>query len=362
MQPWVSSRLLHCVVVPRDHPMTIEDDAQRLWLLHSLRRYRDLEVYARECIARHPDWGVPYSYLGQALADLDRPEEGIEPTKVGVRKCPHDPWVQAGLAFVLMRAGRYEQAKRVAEEALRLDPNYLWGYTLLAHAERNLRAYRRAVRVARRGLTIDPNSETLLIELGLALAALGDTDEAEDVAEHGLKRHPDSPRLHNLIGLLNYGKALQPQNWTLKHARRAERHFAEAVRLQPTDPDFQVNREWNAVVARKSALGFVLVAAGSFAVLQFALTSLAAITNAKFTLMVVPVVLHLGWLLLATLWVNRSRTAILSAPLDRFDIPGIPLPPAERRVGRLRWVVILIVQLALMVTAVGFGIHAGCYL
>ncbi|HRP77122.1 MAG TPA: winged helix-turn-helix domain-containing tetratricopeptide repeat protein [Rhodocyclaceae bacterium] len=76
----------------------------------------------------NPNFAAAYGYAGWAMAHADRSDEAIENLKRAIRMSPRDPlnvFYMAGLAAAHYVAGRYSEATRWAQEALRLRPEHL---------------------------------------------------------------------------------------------------------------------------------------------------------------------------------------------------------------------------------------------
>jgi tetratricopeptide (TPR) repeat protein len=130
-----------------DEGRTNEETEMILWEIEAGH-----EAAAREQLARleprHPLPGVLWFRAGRAWLETRRPEEaaeaaGIALAKVGreteaipllVEACrlsPSRPSAHQNLATLLAEAGRYEEARARAEEALSLKPDYAQAEALL---------------------------------------------------------------------------------------------------------------------------------------------------------------------------------------------------------------------------------------
>jgi arylsulfatase A-like enzyme/tetratricopeptide (TPR) repeat protein len=82
-----------------------------------------------------------------------------------------------------LRQGNYEQAIRMVDEALDIEPNYLDGYQIKAEALRKLRRFDEAIEVLERALKLNPENLTTLHELAECHRAQQEFQTALDLAE-----------------------------------------------------------------------------------------------------------------------------------------------------------------------------------
>src|SRR5262245_36047856 len=215
-------------------------DNERLNLLLDLRRYADAEKAAREVIAKNPDWGAGYTHLARALIGLNKPNEAIDAAREGVRKAPHDAWAFGTLACALNWFGQCKEALEPSEQAIKLDPRYVWAYAMTANILYTLNRFDAAREKTLEGLRLDPTHESLYRWKGWAEHKRGLHDEALATAQEGLKHHPNSHLLLNLIGCIKWTQA--EKLWhgpRLRMHREADVMLRESVRLDPTQPAYR---------------------------------------------------------------------------------------------------------------------------
>lgn len=320
------------------------DDTERLNLLIGLRRYADAEKAAREAIARDPNWGPGYTHLARALINLNRADDAIEAAREGVRKAPKDAWAVGTLACAMNWFNRPKEAIGPAEEAVRLDPTYAWAYAMLANLYFNLNRFQDARRTATDGMKYDPESESLFRWKGWAEHSLKRYRDALATAEAGVKKHPNSHLLLNLLGRVKW--SLAERKWfrgRLALHREADAALAEAVRLNPAEPSYRSNWRDNAVSARGYILRIVLPVLAVFFCLfpTLIFTAVAARFVTEDSSVAVPLVFA-AVVVVATRLPEMSTAAALTAPLDRFRLPTVPLEPGDRRQGLAEWCAYLI--------------------
>src|SRR5439155_22874626 len=120
----------------------------------------------------------------------------------------------------------------------------------------NLNRFGDARAQAVQGLRFDPLSESLFRWKGWAEHKMGEQAEALRTAEEGLKHHPNSHLLLNLIGCIKWTDA--EKTWGAKRLRRhrdADVFLHESIRLDPTQSAYRDNLRGNAVSCRKHVVG-----------------------------------------------------------------------------------------------------------
>lgn len=312
--------------------MTADND--RLNLLLDLRRYADAEKAARDAIGRDPQWAAAYTHLARALMGQNK-REAIDAAREGARKAPHDAWAVGTLACALNWFGKAKEALDPAEEAVRLDPRYAWAYAMLSNILYNLDRFADARAKAVQGLRCDPLNESLFRWKGWAEHKLSDQAEALHTAEEGLKHHPNSHLLLNLIGCIRWSKA--EKTWgpkRLRMHRAADAVIRESIRLDPTQQAYRDNLRGNVVSCRQHVVGNGL-----------AVVAIAAVIVPLLVLLFVPgtiggrrpafALFPVGMCALVSLLFVASERFVLSVPLDRFGVPSLPTTRWDRRIAWL---------------------------
>ena len=65
--------------------------------------------------------------MADALIATGQLEEAVAQLEVGVREAPNDPAMLTGLGEVLLKAGRFTEARTQLEAAIKKDPGGAWG-------------------------------------------------------------------------------------------------------------------------------------------------------------------------------------------------------------------------------------------
>jgi tetratricopeptide (TPR) repeat protein len=218
---------------------------------------------------------------------------------------------------------------------MRLDPRYPWAYAMLANILFNLNRFKESLARSVEGLRFDPLHESLFRWKGWAEHKLSEHDDALATANEGLKHHPNSHLLMNLIGCIKW--TLAQKKWGLKRLRlhrEADVALRDSMRLDPGQPAYRDNLRGNAVSCRQH-VAFVCLPV--LMILGLVVPILVLCAN----------VLHdidpglttgigCGALLIAFVvcGVAPISMAAYAAPLSRWNIPEVPLTDKERWQGR----------------------------
>jgi len=314
---------------------TMMSDNDRLNLLLDLRRYADAEKAAREAIGRNPNWASAYTHLARALMGQNK-KDAIDAAREGVRKAPNDAWAMGTLACALNWFGQYKEALEPAEQAVKLDPRYAWAYAMLANVLYNLNRFKEARTKALEGLGFDPLNESLFRWKGWAEHKMGEQPEALRTAEEGLKHHPNSHLILNLIGCIKWTQA--EKTWgrkRLRFHREADTIIRESIRLDPTQQAYHDNLRGNAVSCRLAIVTPLMVALCLvLCVIPVTLLALTVVHDIHAGTGGVAMVFSLVIVLAVGAFATSNQCA-LHFSLDRFRVPTVPLTARERLLARL---------------------------
>jgi len=147
------------------------------------------------------------------------------------------------LAVALLGEGRYEEAIRHYEQALRLKPGTDETFTNIGVALVRLGKVDEALRLYRQVLRDMPRSYSVHCNLGALLAERGQVDEAVAHYQAAIRLKPGRPEPHNNLGNVLLAKGLIDE---------AIESFRKAVALRPTMPETQNNL--GIALVRKGAL------------------------------------------------------------------------------------------------------------
>ena len=91
------------------------------------KNYDEAIKWFRSSIARNKIYADPYLGAADALTATGHLEEAIAQLEGGVREAPTDPAFLTGLGEVLLKAGRFTEARVQLESAIKKDPGGAWG-------------------------------------------------------------------------------------------------------------------------------------------------------------------------------------------------------------------------------------------
>jgi tetratricopeptide (TPR) repeat protein len=185
----------------------------------------------REALRLDPGYAEAHHNLGviyQLMAG--RADEAIAEYREALRLKPDFAQAHFNLAYVLdSRPGGRDEAIEHYREAIRLNPGYAEAhYDLGCDLGRLPGGRGEAIAQFRAALALKPDYVAAMCNLGNALNAEGQVEEAVDQYENALRRSPDDPLIHlNLAVILVNGGMRRDE---------AIRHLQETLRLQPGNP------------------------------------------------------------------------------------------------------------------------------
>jgi len=117
----------------------------------------------------------------------------------------------------LFRNGMYEEANKMLESSLKINPNNVDAYIILGSSCLKIENYRECEKVCRNGLAEKPNSAELHFILGAALYFLGELDEAESEITIGMNIDPNKSYDKLLRKIINEKKEKNSVKHKSKH-------------------------------------------------------------------------------------------------------------------------------------------------
>lgn len=111
----------------------------------------------------------------------------------------HILWARA-----LSEAGRTEEALRVADEAIRIKPDFGYSYNIRAKLLEKLGRNEEALAAHARAIHLDPALEVMQVDYADLLDRSGKTDKAIEVLRNAVEFLPNDPEAYNLLGKILY--------------------------------------------------------------------------------------------------------------------------------------------------------------
>lgn len=205
-------------------------------------------------------------------------------------------WLAANnLGILLAARGEHAEARRLFEEARRLEPGYAETLINLGNIEDATRGPGPALAFFDQALAVDSNSPVAHFNAGFALERLGRREEALAHYRRALEERPGT-------GIVHYNMANTLSR--LGRIEEAETHYRAAVELDPLDGLALAN------------LGSVLTRTGRFPEAIEILRRAAALRPADGLVMY-----NLGHALLRTRRTDEAVAALLAASRARPDLP-----------------------------------------
>ncbi|MEE1753431.1 tetratricopeptide repeat protein [Streptomyces sp. SP18CS02] len=297
------------MTTPPPHPLTLE----RAEALYDLERYEQAAALVSAHLAGHPDDGPALALLARCRRHLGDHGEALRLADEALRADPELPSAWFLRADLLSNGRNHGDAEAAARRGLALIPHHWSGYHVLASIlDRSGNPARRpeAYSLARHAVQLGPEEDATHFLVGLLAYRMGDHRTAEQAYENALRLNPESSEAHNNLSLLHLRRRWYRRGaWT-----RAAEGFVDSAALDLEDREARFNLEtmaWGtAAGARWVALaGFFAAAVGS-AQLRGGSSGTPAVV-AELVGAGVLLALWTGWLL----WMRRRVPPRLRRPL-----------------------------------------------
>jgi tetratricopeptide (TPR) repeat protein len=208
-----------------DESFSFQANLQRGRLLREQGRYADAEKFLQSAIGEEASNAIGYFELAfcycnwgehspQALQAIDR-AIGLDPTRAEFF---------ALRAWILGNLDKHQESLQAAKQALELNPDDTLALNAKARTYIDLKEWSEAETAARQSLAINTDDEVAGNILAIALRQQGRLRESEALTASMLSQAPEDALSQSNAGW----SALQAGDY-----RRANRHFLEALRLNP---------------------------------------------------------------------------------------------------------------------------------
>jgi tetratricopeptide (TPR) repeat protein len=125
-------------------------------------------------------WLMPFGRLDEAAADLETALD-VDPLAM---------WPRGWLSVMLWFGRQYERSIEQARVMIDLDPNHFIAWLCAGHALREAGRLDEAIHAYRRAAGLSGQAPMIIGWLGLALAQIGDTEGARELADRLLRMPP----------------------------------------------------------------------------------------------------------------------------------------------------------------------------
>lgn len=149
-----------------------------------------------------------------------------------LRRAPRSERVHIDLGNLYLSANRVEEAQKLYEAALAINPGYVLIHINLARAYSAQQEYQKAVAILQAGLRHDPTHFRLYNNLGVMYNILGDFRAAADALQRATHLEPENAKVYFNLGLA-YDR--------LGRVDDAISNFRRAAALDPGEPTTHFN-------------------------------------------------------------------------------------------------------------------------
>ncbi len=208
-----------------ENSSSYQSSLQRGELLRNQGRYAEAEKYLQQAIGEQPSHADGYFELAFCYCNwTGHSKKALETIDRAISLDPNRAEFFALRAWILGNLDRDKEAVVVADQALAIAPYSLLALNARTRAYNDLHEWKKAEESARLSLEIHPTNELAANLLSISLRQQGRLPESNAINARLLAQAPD-----NAISQCNAGwSALQAGDH-----RRANRHFLEALRLDP---------------------------------------------------------------------------------------------------------------------------------
>jgi tetratricopeptide (TPR) repeat protein len=196
-------------------------------LLYQTGRHELAEQEFRAALGQDPSDALAHAMLGLCMSKRKEYAEATNEVGQAIRLRPDWHFGYAAMAQVMRDRDRPKEALTAINQAIQYDPFNAGHHAVQAYVLLSLRKWPDALSAADRGLEIAPDDAECLNARAMALVRLGRRDEAGATIQGALQRDPENATTH------------ANQGWALLHAgdhKQALIHFREALRLEPEMP------------------------------------------------------------------------------------------------------------------------------
>ncbi|WP_170157588.1 tetratricopeptide repeat protein [Roseimicrobium gellanilyticum] len=204
---------------------------ERGQLLRRQQRHEDAARMFQQALQVDPNHAPSYAMLAFCWMREDgRKMQAVEAARRAVALEPEDAFMRGVLALAIASSAKegqdsvLQQARLVATEAVQLDADSDFAYTVEAQIYLRLHKYPEAEASARRALAIDTENTTATEVLSAALLMQHKDEDNEHLVRYQLENNPEDDSSHTSAGWRSLMKG--------EH-REANKHFLEALRLNP---------------------------------------------------------------------------------------------------------------------------------
>src|SRR5688500_15680065 len=180
----------------------------------------------RNAIQQDPRFGEAYRKLASAYLTRGEGTEAVRAAVTAAELLPDVPEAQLEAGSLLLLAGKFPEAKGLAEKVLSANANDVRGRVLLGNATAGLKDIDAAIKEFEEALRLDPQRAGIYTGLASLKASSGDAAAAERIFRQAVAADPQAT---------NARLALAHFYWSNDRVEDAERVMKEAHQLKPGD-------------------------------------------------------------------------------------------------------------------------------
>ncbi|MEM9186676.1 MAG: tetratricopeptide repeat protein [Planctomycetota bacterium] len=198
---------------------------QRAQLLIEQNRYADAERELGQSLAHSPDDAWTHALMALCLSRRDAHREASEHGRQAIAAAPDSAPIRHLIGRVELGRNDLDAAERVLTEAIQLDPDNDDAFSARAAVHAQRKHWRRSLEDVDRALAIDPENLEAINLRSLANRGLGRSGAGLDDMRAALEVDPNDASSHANLGWSHLER---------NQLNEAERHFREALRLDPS--------------------------------------------------------------------------------------------------------------------------------
>ena len=218
-------------------------------------RYAEAETAYRRVVALAPDNTRAHSNLGATLFALHRPEEAAAAWERSVAIRPTNAAVSNGTYY--FERGRYTEAARAFEQAVKLMPNdhRVWRnlaaalYWAPGERDKAAAAYSKTIELAEKAREVNPRQADLLAQLADAYSMVKREREARDAIAALERLRPDEHRFSSRSRSPGSNSVIATKRWRGWKAIAAG-YTRERIERSPSLSELRKDRRFGALMTR----------------------------------------------------------------------------------------------------------------
>ena len=180
----------------------------------------------RNAIQIDPRFGDGYRKLATAYLTHGDGGEAVRAAVTAAELMPDVPEAQLEAGGLLLLAGKFNEARGLADKVLALNPNDVRGRVLLGNATAGLKDVDTAIKEFEEAIRLDPQQAGIYTGLATLKASSGDPAAAEAIFQKAIQTDPKNT--NSRLALANF-------YWSSDRLEDAERVMKETLALKPTD-------------------------------------------------------------------------------------------------------------------------------